>query len=69
MPTRARRPATPCAISSALDTEWLGTNPSARAATASRLPATITRPSLESAGWQPAQSAYGSSGWHARPAR
>ena len=29
----------------------------------------MTRPSRESAGWQPAQSAYGSSGWHARPAR
>ena len=45
MPTRAPLPATPCAMSSALDIEWLGTNPSARAATASRLPATMTRPS------------------------
>ena len=68
-PTRARPPASPCAISSALAIEWLGTNPSARAATASRLPATTTRPRRASAGWQPAQSAYGRSGWQARPAR
>ncbi len=66
---RARPPARPCAISSALATEWLGTNPSARAATESRLPATMTRPRRASAGWQPAQSAKGSSGWQARPAR
>ena len=37
-PTRARPPATPCAISSALAIEWLGTKPSARAAIASRQP-------------------------------
>ncbi len=38
-----------------------------RAAAASRQPATITRPSRESAGAHPAQSAYGSRGWHAIP--
>ncbi len=69
MPTRARPPATPCAISSALETEWLGTKPRVRAAAASRLPAATTRPSRDRAGWQPAQSAYGRSGWQARPER
>ena len=64
---RALPPARPWAISSALESPWVGTKPSARAAWWSRQPATTTAPSRSSAGRQLSQSAYGRSGWQARP--
>ena len=55
-PSRARR-RVPC----------VGTKPNWRAAVASRQPATSTAPSRSISGSAAAQSAKGSSGWHARP--
>ena len=54
---------------SAAPTPCAGTKPSWRAAAASRQPATSTWPSRCSAGWHADQSANGSSGWQACPAR
>ena len=62
-------PASPRAISSAAETPCVGTNPSCRAAAASRQPATSTAPSRSSAGRHASQSANGSSGWQVRPLR
>ena len=66
---RGGRSAQPCVIVSAAPTPWVGTNPSWRAAVASRQPATSTAPSRWIAGWQAAHSANGRSGWQERLAR
>ena len=49
----------PCAISSAVETLWLGTKSSVRAAPASRHPATITLPRRDTVARQAAHSANG----------
>ena len=68
-PMRGGRSMRPRAISRAGPIPCVGTKPSCRAAVASRQPATSTAPSRLSAGMHAAQSANGSSGWHAAPPR